>query len=402
MSYKKLEIIAITSPWQFWTEISRVVFNKNTIDKIVIYWTRRQLENLFLKWWFKKEFLKKFFDKNKKFTRDNFSKENTEKWFLEDPFFPKEWWEIFNTIWEIPLEYTTIIKDIKAATTVIIWQNMEWISAEKERNKWEITTVKSQKEFISNNAKIISITKWISKNWSTASEELKNIFWEEKEINILAWPSVTKWLAESVYKWNEDKLFMNLAWVNWEKTEIKNILNKNKIEIYETSEVLWTELLWAFKNVFAFIYWILEWYWASVNQLPLFQQMVWIIVRNIFKELKIKRKITRSPAWNADFLLTCNHWRNWTFWKILWKEFRENENLKWEKLTKLIENKYEEFWKTVEWLKAAEWLFKRLERENISNKNLILIKSLVHLIEWKISFEKIYPFIVKNLKLENI
>jgi len=395
MEYKnnKKETVFLTSPWQFWTEISRVIFNSEKVEKIIIYWSRRQLEKLFLEWWIEKNIL----EKNKNFTKKNF-----ENWFLQDPFFPKEWWNIFDTIWKIPVEFTTIIKEIKNASIVIIWQNMEWISAKKERIKWEKTTVKSQKEFIPENAKIISITKWISKKWKTASEELKNIFWENRNINILAWPSVAKWLAESVYKWNEDKLFMNLAWINWEKKEIEEILNQNKIEIYKTEEVIWTELLWAFKNVFAFIYWILEWYWASVNQLPLFQQMVWIITRNIFKELKIKRKIIRSPAWTPDFLLTCNHWRNWTFWKILWEEFKNNKNIKWNELIELIQNKYKEFWKTVEWLKAAEWLLERLKKEWISNKNLILIKSLVHLIEWKISFEKAYPFIVKNLKLENI
>ena len=385
MPLNNKEIVAISSPWKYAIEMSWLAFDAKKVEKIIIYWTRRQLNKLFkdskLKDW-------KNIDSLDKFTRNDF-----EYWILTDPNFPDIWRNIFDTVWNIPIEFTCITEDLRQATTVLIWQNMAWIEARQERRRWEKETVRSLAPYISDQATIVSLAKSMSEEWKTWSEELKDIFWDDRDIVVMAWPSSahslateTKNLIEKLNNKMKNKFFLSIASSNKIiRSRFVWILNKDTISPHEINESLTLELLWWLKNILAFIYWILEWYTNSEELLWNFDTLVINQMQWILGELWLdKDLVTQTHWWYADYRLTTWKCRNWTWWRLVWAMLRtwNNDQLKWKALSSIIKNTIEKFWQTVEWYKATKWMLKRLKLNNVNSNYLIIIKQLNIILSW--------------------
>lgn len=404
----KKSTVVLTSPWQFGVEISRCIFNWEKVWEILIYWTRRQLLNLLSKSFDEETTIKLW---QKLSIQDHLSQQDFPNWVFPDPFF-SIWGNIFDTVSKIPLIFTINPNKITLWKVVIIWQNMNWISAEFERYTWEESCVKSIAPYISSKAILVSITKWISKEeiplhkftndkrpWAlTATQELSRLL-NEKNLIALAWPSSASSLAQAAQKPSLHRFFFNIA--NPDETTRKHLielLNPKIVWVKETQDVLATELLWACKNVFAFATWILEWYWISDETISLFQTLVQANLKKIFKKIWLNKKlVNKSPAWMGDFLLTCKKWRNGEWWRIVGKLLKK---IKWKNLTPNqikteIKEKLDEYWKTVEWYNAASGLAQKLIQLWANKNDIILINRLVDLINGKIEFEKIYKFILR-------
>lgn len=400
--------IAITSPWSFMSELSRVIFDWEKVKEIIIYWTPRQLIKVLKDWWITNEQLISDLIKRKTFWLNSISNE------FKDPFYPEIWWEFRKNLWNIKFTLTCNPKEIRKAIIVMIWHSMDWISAEFERFDWEISTIKQLSPYINKDAIIVSWTKWASKakiklsknsdetrNWAkTASEELLEKI-GEKTILVLAWPTSSSSLAESINNPNKNKFFVTVAGNNsLAKQKFVDLLNPDMIDTYQSKEVKWTEFLWILKNIFAFLNWILEWYWLNDEQISLYQNWVRIIWERIFKQLWLKTKLINSPAWYPDFLLTCKKWRNWEWWRVIWKFFKEIswKNLSNDEIQLWIQTALEKYWKTVEWYQALSWMHQRLINEWVSSEYLILFRALDNILNWRRKFDIVYPVILKIIK----
>lgn len=395
----------ITSPWSFMWELSRVIFNPQTVRNIIIYWTQRQLTKVLIDWWIEYSFAKDLAQKEIIWSKDLSIS-------LNDPYYPKIGWKYFDNIWNIPIFFTNNPRNLSNCELIFIWQNMAGISAEYERHHWEISTVKSISWYINPNSIIISGTKWISKSyigldqqwtksrewWLTATEEL-NLIFKWRPVLVLAWPTSSRSLAESVSDSNNNKFFVSIAWKKSEIEKLKESLNPKMIACEETEDVKAISFLWIFKNIFAFLNWILEGYGLNEEQISLYQNWVKKLMKLIFEEMNLDTESIESPAWFPDFLLTCKKWRNWEGGKLVWEFLKKADHEKLSSIERYewIREVLNKYWKTVEWFEAITWAHKRLKEENVSKQYLLLFRCLENLINWTVKFEKVHRFIIKNI-----
>lgn len=414
------QIVWLTAPGQFWTEFVRSELDANKIAYILVYWTRRQLLELLTKTIKSPEIINSL--NEQLYNKQSWDRNDFPWWIRNDPFF-ENWWNIFDTIGNIPMIFTCNPESLRDANIVFIWQSMSWISAEFERFPWELSTVKNLKKFIDKNAIVVSLAKGISKwqipmdpnkqnyrTWAkTWSEELEQHF-NKDNIVVIAWPSSANSLAQAVYDPDLHRFFFNIASISQKARqrliEILNTptggkFNKAMVWVKETDDLLWTQLLWALKNVFAFSCWILEWYWVSDETISLYKFFIQQYLVKIFKKIWLKDNlIYLSPAGMPDLDLTIKKWRNGEGGRKVWKYLKSISDQKFtaEQIKKWIEWVIENYWKTVEWYHSVSWLAQKLINLWLFNNDIILISRLERLLNWKTRFEKTYQYILQNIE----
>lgn len=181
---------------------------------------------------------------------------------------------------------------------------------------------------------IVLATKWWDKDlFCPLSYHVNSILWDDIPFVVLSWSSHAEEVA------NNMPTGVTLAWEDLQVLEhVKSLLQNDWFRCSLSSDLIWVQLFWAFKNLIALTCWLVDglWYWANTRAL-LFTEGISEICK-IWEVLWIDKSTLISYAWLWDLYVTSTSSlsRNRTAWHYF-SEWYSREEIVWRLMHMIVE-----------------------------------------------------------------
>lgn len=216
---------------------------------------------------------------------------------------------------------------------------------------------------------ICNTVKALSKNGSTYSQEICPLLeWKNFSYNAISWGTI----ASDLFLWFP--LWATIAGTNEKSVqELKNIFEWNTLHIETSSDVLWVEYSWVFKNIWS----ILSGY-ISASGFPYgtetytLSKLAWEIKILCCHYLWSQEETfsISSQCWGNDYWMSCTgNTRNRKFWELLWAGKNFQEAIEYMKKQNM----------TVEWVNTLHSLDIIFKKHNISVNDFPYIQKALSL-----------------------
>lgn len=232
-----------------------------------------------------------------------------------------------------------------------------------------LNVLKDIKHLLKKDVILLNTAKALSGEWNTYSLEIKKIL-ENINYNyaILSWWTI----AEDLFLWYP--LWATIAWSNKKITKkLSKIFKSKNLYIEKSSDVIWTEYAWTFKNIGSILAWYLHWkqypYWTETFYLT---QFAWEVSDLCVKYLWSKSKtfsMNSQCFWN-DYWMSCTwNTRNRAFGVLLW-EWKD-----FDKAVSIMKSQNH----TAEWVNTLNSLNNLFNKHNINKSKFPLLSNLLKL-----------------------
>lgn len=378
MKEQERKILTVTSLGKFGVELARATVSKE-IDEVRVYIVRSKLEALLQDQGITVplEIL------DKPIITKNDIPELLDPHFSNLPNIQNILWQTANNV---QLTLFTNPELFGNAQVILVGHNVSGIEAEEEREEYkakgEKTILRDLARYFSVDAEVISLAKGITSDGLRPSEKMREFM--ENPISVIAGPSLGETMVKAVFR-KTAQTRLNLAGSNESRLRIQKYFDPKKIRFRETKDVKATELLGAWKNVYALIFGILRGY-ASDEETFLTHEAIANITPRVHQENKtlleklgVKRELfVDSPAGLPDLELTIQHGRNGKCGFEIGKLFASWKNGNCpetpEERIAAIQNIVKSFGDTVEGYKSLSAICEYLAERGISEQEMLLIK----------------------------